>query len=232
MFSPPTLKPASNTELKYCSVSGMLMLLMVEVLKQCYGLSLMLCHAFKPFSSSFKIYSHTKLWFILYFHLFFYESPVVFVWRQKFFSYSFRDSMGGTCNGIHRYTDGSSLPSSSASLWMGNDQYSSPIYLLLPMGLTALPLLWASLTPNRITFQLHFILFPSAHTNTYALYFSTLCLCFLLLSLLDSMNLTNFDSKENTSVLWLCLLESCSYSALSTTTRMTSVSACHTPPTN
>lgn len=39
----------------------------------------------------------------------------------KILSYSFRDSIGGLCNGIHHYTDGSSFPSPAPSLWMGND---------------------------------------------------------------------------------------------------------------
>lgn len=76
---------------------------------------------FQPLFLSFKAHSHTKSWFILYFHFFFYESPMVFVWRQKSFPYSFRDSTGRMWNGIHHYTGGSSFPSSAPSLWMGND---------------------------------------------------------------------------------------------------------------
>lgn len=111
------------------------------------------------------------------------KHPVVFVWGQKTFPYSYRDLIGGMCNGIHHNTDGSSFPSSAPSLWMGNDWYSSYTSLLLPVSLTTFPLPWSSLTPNWITLQLHLTLYPPTlpHTSTYTLYFS---LCFVSLSAL------------------------------------------------
>lgn len=117
-FHPLVLKPASHTQTKCYSLSGVL--LMVVVSKRCYsGLSLILsplCFFFLFFClfSPLKL-THTQSLGP------FYISTHVRCLGAKILSYSFRDSIVWSCNGIHHYTDGSSFPSPAPTLWMGND---------------------------------------------------------------------------------------------------------------
>lgn len=110
-----------------------------------------------------------------------------------------------------------------------------------PSALAAFPLPGTSLTTYWITLQLTLHPFPLRLTQTHILFtFASSLSAFCLLSPLSlhaSMNLTNSDINESASVLGrrhvlFSKLSPVARSALSTTTRTTSVSACRTPPTN
>lgn len=72
VFIPQHSNVHQNAQLKYCSLFGMLLLLMA--LKQCSSASHSLSLS-RGLSASFKAYSHIKPWFIPCVHLFFCESP-------------------------------------------------------------------------------------------------------------------------------------------------------------
>lgn len=131
----------------------------------CWNSALLASHSLSC-HLSFKAFSYTKLCFILYFRPFFYESPVVHVQGQKSFSILSHIWWWRGCNKnspLHRWE----LLSQFYSFFVNGKWLVVLLHPSTPPHRPpCYPLPGTSLTPNWITLQLHFTLFPPSHTNT------------------------------------------------------------------
>lgn len=208
----------------------MMLLLLVMLRLYQSGLSLSLSLALSP---SLKAYSHTKLWFILYFHLFFYESPMVCVWGQKFFSILSEIWKGGCVMEFTITPMGAPVPALFYPCeW---EIISIPPPSISSSSLALGPLLLQTELHSSYTSSLSL---PLTQTYTHFLLYCLFCRALSLFFLSLFVKLHKSDKLWQQWKYVLCcdcvvlnpVLSACS--ALSTTTRMTFASACRTPPTS